>query len=85
MVEIKDTEILQQISSVLRLKTGDKLILCDSAQNEAIQFDEALENGKQNDLNIIFDPSGSRLSEHVAKSGKIGIFIGVEGGLQMKK
>ena len=35
-ITIRDTDFINQIKNVLRLKIGDKLILCDGNLNEAV-------------------------------------------------
>lgn len=49
--------------------------------SEPQKFDEAIENAEQNDLNLFFEMDSPLIDkEEVGKAGKIGIFIGPEGG-----
>lgn len=48
---------------------------------EALKFEEALEEAKENNLNLFFQMDSPLISkEDVGKAGKIGIFVGPEGG-----
>jgi 16S rRNA (uracil1498-N3)-methyltransferase len=48
---------------------------------EALKFEVALEKAKENDLNLFFEMDSPLIDkEQTGKAGKIGIFIGPEGG-----
>lgn len=48
---------------------------------EALKFEAALEKARENDLNLFFEMDSPIISgEQIGKAGKIGIFIGPEGG-----
>ena len=48
--------------------------------SEQISFEQAIEQAKENNLNLFFDISGESIKSYEAKPRKIGLFVGPEGG-----
>lgn len=48
---------------------------------EAVKFEPAIEKARENDLNLFFEMDSPMIGkEQIGKAGKVGIFIGPEGG-----
>jgi 16S rRNA (uracil1498-N3)-methyltransferase len=52
---------------------------------EETDFKKSVTDAQRNDLNLFFDLSGERISAEIKKPGKIGVFIGPEGGWSEKE
>ncbi len=70
-------ERLKKIIKEASEQSGRGIILEIS---EPINFEQAIEQAKENNLNLFFDISGKPLKSCEVKSRKVGLFIGPEGG-----
>ncbi|MGB9763273.1 MAG: RsmE family RNA methyltransferase [Minisyncoccia bacterium] len=54
--------------------------------NNPVNFENAIQFARNNDLNILFDPEGTKFTKNIIKNkNKIGVFIGPEGGWDDKE